>query len=282
MSIVLVTGAAGNVASRVIRRLVERKVAVRALVRSSDRKPAQAGVELFEADLADRGRVRAAMRGVSKVYLLATGLDLVELEANVTLAAVDEKVERIVKHSVMGAQHEATLIPRNHRASEKRIEASGLPFTFLRPTSFASNVVGWAGMLKAGDAVYGPFGEMALPVIDPEDIAAVAEKALLEPGHEGKAYELTGPEAVTAIQQVATLGAVLHRTLRYVNVPDDAARKGMVDGGMPPAYADAMIDLVKTLRGLGRIPPTSTVEELLGRAPASFADFAKASAAVFR
>jgi (4-alkanoyl-5-oxo-2,5-dihydrofuran-3-yl)methyl phosphate reductase len=282
MSLVLVTGAAGNVGSRVVRGLAARGVRVRAFIRSGEAGPKGEGIEAFEGDLADRERVRAAVKGVSGIYLLATGLDLVSLEANVIDAAASEKVERLVKHSVQGAQYEAALIPRAHRASEKKIEQSKLPFTFLRPASFASNSLGWAGMLRGGDAVYGPYGEMALPVVDPGDIAAVAEKVLTEPGHTGKAYDLTGPEALTTAEQVAILAKALGRKLSFINVPDEAARKSMVDSGMVPGYADAMIDLVAMLRGLGRVEPTRTVSELLGRPATPFASFVESNLAAFR
>jgi uncharacterized protein YbjT (DUF2867 family) len=214
--------------------------------------------------------------------LLAVGPDLPVLEANVIEAAREARVEHIVKHSVQGAQHEAAEIPRRHRASEKRIEEAGLPFTFLRPGSFASNALGWAAMLKRGDVVYGPLGEAALPVIDPEDIAAVAEKVLAESGHTGKAYDLTGPEALTTAEQVAIMGKVLGRKLSFVNIPDEAARKSMVDAGMAAVYADAMIDLIRTLRGLGRVAPSPAVAELLGRPATAFGSFIEANAAVFR
>ena len=282
MSLVLVTGAAGNVGSHVVRRLAARGVPVRAFVRSSDKKPTGAGVEAFEGDLADRERLRTAMKGVSKVYMLGAGTEVTALEANVIDAAAAEKVKHLVKHSVMGAQYEGALIPKWHRASEKRVEASGVPWTFLRPGSFMSNALGWAGMLKNGDAVYGPFGDVSLALIDPEDIAAVAEKVLTESGHEGKAYDLTGSETLTTAEQVAIVGKVLGRKLSYVNVPDEAARKSMVDMGMPAAYADAMIDLVKMMRGLGRIEPDATAEKLLGRRPATFEAFVQANAAAFR
>jgi uncharacterized protein YbjT (DUF2867 family) len=282
MSVILVTGAAGNVGSRVVRRLAKRGLQVRSFVRPGEAKQASAGVEKFEGDLADRARVKAAMKGASKVYLLVAGTETVSLEANVIDAAAEEHVEHLVKHSVQGAEYEAAQIPRWHRTGEKRIEASKVPFTFLRPASFASNALGWAGMLKGGDAVYGPYGEMALPVIDPEDIAAVAETVLTEPGHAGKAYTLTGPAALTTAEQVAILGKVLHRSLSFVNVPDDAARTSMVGMGMPAAYADAMIDLVKMLRGLGRVPPTQTVAELLGRPATPFGSFVEANAAAFK
>jgi uncharacterized protein YbjT (DUF2867 family) len=280
MSLVLVTGAAGNVGSRLVRRLVARNIPVRAFVRKGEAAPK--GAEAFEGDLADRDSVRAAMKGVSKVYLLSAGANVAELESNVIDAGAAEGVKHIVKHSVQGAEYEGAIIPKQHRASEKRIEASKVPWTFLRPASFASNAFGWAGMLKGGDAVYGPFGEASLPVIDPEDIAAVAEKVLTEDGHAGKAYTLTGPETLTTAEQVAIVGKVLGRKLAYVNVPDEAAAKGMVDMGMPPAVVDNMIDLVKMLRSLGRIEPTKTVSELLGRSATPFGSWAEANAAAFK
>jgi (4-alkanoyl-5-oxo-2,5-dihydrofuran-3-yl)methyl phosphate reductase len=281
MSLTLVTGAAGNVASRIVKRLAARQVPVRAFVRKGETPSFGAGVELFEGDLGDREQVRTAMKGVTHVYLLTAGTDTVKLEQNVIDAASAERVQQLVKHSVQGAQYEAAEIPRWHRAGEKAIEAAKLPYTFLRPASFASNALGWAGMIKGG-AVYGPYGEACLPHIDPEDIAAVAEKVLTGPGHLGKAYELTGPASLTTAEQVAIIAKVVGRDVKYVNVPDDAAVKSMVEQGMPKAYADAMIDLVKALRGMGKIPATGTVQELLGRAPKSFEQFITDNAAQLR
>jgi uncharacterized protein YbjT (DUF2867 family) len=267
------------VGSRIVRRLVGRGIPVRAFVRKGEAAPK--GAEAFEGDLADRERVRAAVKGVSKIYLLTAGTDVASLEANVIDAASAEGVKHIVKHSVQGAEYDTGIIPKQHRAGEKRIEATKMAWTFLRPASFASNALGWIGMIKGGDNVYAPMGDASLPVIDPEDIAAVAEKVLTEDGHVGKAYTLTGPETLTTAQQVEIVGKAIGRKLAYVNVPDDAARKGMVDGGMPGAYADMMIDLVKLLRGMGRIEPTKTVSELLGRAT-TFGAWAETNAAAFK
>ncbi len=282
MSRILVTGAAGNVGSRLVHRLAQSNTPVRALVRLSEQRTFEAGVEVVRGDLNDREQVRAAMKGVDKVYLLTAGLGLPQMERVVIQAAASEKVSLLVKHSVQGAPYEAAMIPAWHRASEKEIEASGLPYTFLRPASFASNALGWGSMLKGGDTVYGPYGDVALPVIDPEDIAAVAHKVLTEDGHAGKAYELTGPASLTTAEQVAVLGRVLNRPLHYVNVPDSAALDSMVAMGMPKAYAEAMIDLVKMLRGLGKVPTTGAVAEVLKRPATSFEDFIRANTNVFR
>jgi (4-alkanoyl-5-oxo-2,5-dihydrofuran-3-yl)methyl phosphate reductase len=106
---------------------------------------------------------------------------------------------------------------------------------------------------------------------------------LTTPGHEGKAYELSGPEALTTAQQVEAVGRAIGKDLKYVNVPDDAARQSMLGMGMSQAYVDAMISLIQMLRGIGRIEPyPGDVEKLTGHKPRSFGQWAEANAAAFR
>ena len=111
MSRILVTGAAGNVGSRLVHRLAQSNTPVRALVRLSEQRTFEAGVEVVRGDLNDRDQVRAAMKGVDKVYLLTAGLGLPQMERVVIQAAASEKVSLLVKHSVQGAPYEAAMIP---------------------------------------------------------------------------------------------------------------------------------------------------------------------------
>lgn len=282
MSKILVTGATGNVGSRIVRLLSARGQAVRAFARKGERAKFDPKVEIATGDYMDAESLRTALQGVSRVYILSAGPQLEQHEARIIDAAKAARVELVVKHSVAGAPYKATDIPRWHRAGEERIEASGLPFVFLRPGSFASNALGWAASVKSQGTVYGALGEAALPVIDPEDIAEVAATVLSTPGHAGKAYDLTGPEALTTAQQVSILGEVLGRQLKYVNVPDSAAREAMVGMGMPAPMADAMVGLIQTLRGIGRIEPSRDVKAVLGREPRSFRQWAETNAAAFR
>lgn len=282
MSKILVTGATGNVGSRLVRLLVSRGQAVRAFTRKGEQARFDPKVETVTGDFTDTESLRSAMKGVSRMYILSAGHELELHEANIIDAAKAARVELVVKHSVGGAQYKATDIPRWHRAGEERLEASGLSYAFLRPASFATNALGWAATIKAQDTVYGALGDAALPVIDPEDVAEVAATVLSTPGHAGKAYELSGPEPLTTAQQVTMLGSVLGRPLKYVNVPDSAAREAMGQMGMPAPYADAMVGLIQTLRSIGRIEPTGDVKALLGRQPRSFRQWAEANAAAFR
>jgi uncharacterized protein YbjT (DUF2867 family) len=282
MSKILVTGSTGNVGSRLVRDLVSRGAAVRAFTHSADRSPFDSRVEIALGDFTDKESLRKALEGVSKMYLLAAAPNTEAYEAKAIEVAKGAGLELLVKQSVAGAQYKATDIPRWHRAGEERIEASGIPHVFLRPGPFDSNALGWAETVKSHDTVYGALGDAALPHIDPEDIAAVAAVVLTAPGHAGKAYELTGPEALTTQQQVDILASVLGRPLKYVNVPDEAARKSMLGMGMPPHYVDAMLGLIQTLRGFGRIEPSGDVQAVLGREARSFRKWAEANAAAFR
>jgi (4-alkanoyl-5-oxo-2,5-dihydrofuran-3-yl)methyl phosphate reductase len=282
MSKILVTGATGNVGSRLVRRLKEKGQAVRAFARNAASKGAD-GVEAAPGDFTDKTSLRKAMAGVDAVYLLAAGDRLSEYEANAIEAAKSAGVTLVVKHSVAGAQYNAPGFPAWHRAGEERLEASGIPYVLLRPASFASNALYWAGTIKDQNAVYGALGEAAVPVIDPEDIAESAAAVLTTPGHEGKAYELSGPEALTTAEQVEIVGRVAGKDVKYVNVPDDAARQSMLGMGMSPAYVDAMIGLIQMLRGIGRIEPyPGDVEKLTGHKPRSFRQWVEANAAAFR
>jgi uncharacterized protein YbjT (DUF2867 family) len=282
MSKILVTGSTGNVGSRVVKLLSARGQAVRAFVRGGDAARAGDGVEVAVGDFMDKTSLRRAMDGVSKMYLLSAGHELEQHEANAIEAAEDAGLDLVVKHSVAGAQYKASDIPRWHRAGEERLEASGLPWVFIRPATFASNALFWAATIKSHDTVYGALGDTALPVIDPDDIAEVEATILTTPGHAGKAYEISGPESLTTAEQVETVASVLGRPLKYVNVPDAAARESMVGMGMPVPFADAMVGLIQLLRSMGRIEPTSGVQALIGRRPRTFRQWVEANIAAFR
>lgn len=279
---ILVTGSTGNVGSRLVKLLSSRGQSVRAFTRKGERPGFGDGVEVAVGDFMDKESLRRALDGVSRMYLLSAGHELQQHEANAIDAAKAARLELVVKHSVAGAQYKGSDFPRWHRAGEERLEASGLPYVFIRPASFASNALFWSGTIKSQGTVYGALGDAALPVIDPDDIAEVAAVTLTTPGHTGKAYEISGPESLTTEQQVKTLGGVLGRELKYVNVPDAAARDSMIGMGMPTPFVDAMIGLMQMLRKIGRIEPTDQVRALTGRPPRTFRQWAEANADAFR
>jgi uncharacterized protein YbjT (DUF2867 family) len=282
MSKILVTGSTGNVGSRLVQRLVEMGQQVRAFTRTGEKTNFPGGVEVVSGDFNDVDSLKRATDGVSKMYLLSAGHDLPKHEANAIEVARQAALDLVVKHSVAGAQYKAVEMGRWHRAGEEKLEASGLPYVFLRNAAFATNAFGWIQTIKAQNTVYGALADTALPVIDPADIASVASVVLTQPGHAGQAYDLSGPAAITTDEQVQTLARALGRPLTYVNVPDDAARDSMLGMGWPKPDVDAMIDFIQGVRAMKRIEPTDTVQKLTGKPPRTFAQWANDNIAAFR
>ena len=281
---ILVTGATGNVGGEVVRQLCAAGHDVRAFVK--DRQAASKlgdGVDIVVGDLTSTNTIEAAMRGVESAYLLLPIVpELREWDTNLVSAAKRAGVRRVVKHSNMGAaDDDATTMQRWHRAGEVLIEQSGMDWTFIRPTGFMTNALGWAGMIKTGGAVYSPGGDGELAVVDPRDIAAVAVAVLTEPGHEGHAYDVTGPEAVSAADQVKTISDEIGRPLTYSDVPDAAARDSMLATGMPAEVADALLEFMADVRAGKSASVSDAVERLTGRRPRTFAAWVHENAAAF-
>ena len=279
---ILVLGATGNTGSEVARQLVAAGHRPRLLVRSPDKAAAFATrAEIAVGDLSAPASLAAAMDGVEKLYLVSTGADLAALEGNAIDAAKRAGVRHVVKLSVLGADGPGIEFARWHAAAERHLVDSGLAWTMLRSGNFATNALGWAETVRADGVFYQPTGAGRWAAIDPADIGAVAVHALTTPGHEGKSYPLTGPESLDAAGYAATLATVLGRPVRFVDVPPAAAGEGMRQSGIPPVYADALLDLLAAMKA-GRLDVvTTTIPDLLGRPAASFEAWARRNAAAF-
>jgi uncharacterized protein YbjT (DUF2867 family) len=161
------------------------------------------------------------------------------------------------------------------------VRDSGVPWTFLRPTGFMSNALHWAGTIASHDTVYHPYGDGRVALIDPRDIAAVAATVLTRPGHDGRAYPLCGPEALGPADEVAILSEVLGRPLRYVEVSPEDAHRTMVERGMPPELADAVVAKAATTREPGVGIPDRELIPLLDTTPRTFRAWVRDHVAAF-
>jgi uncharacterized protein YbjT (DUF2867 family) len=202
---ILLTGATGSVGRHVAAGLIAKGLAVRVVVRNPVTADLPAGVEAMRGDLADPESLSTALVGVDAVFLLwpffsAGG-------ASEVVDAIARNARRVVYLSAEAAVHDPESV---WAIVERRIEESGLEWTFLRPTGFAKNTLAWADQIRLG-VVRGPYGEAARSLIDERDIAAVAVRALTEGGHAGKTYVLTGPETVTQAEQVRIIGEAIGR-----------------------------------------------------------------------
>jgi uncharacterized protein YbjT (DUF2867 family) len=273
---ILVLNAGGNIGKEVVRELQERGAAFTAAYRSSQQvaEAQQAGLKAVAADFSRPETLDAALSGADRVFVVTPPLpNMEEMESNVVAAAQKAGVRQLVKLSVWGAESGAFLFGRLHRAVEKKIIAAGIPYTLLRPTGFMQNMLSSAPTIQAQGAFFLPAGEARVSEIDYRDIAKVASVALTEEGHLGKAYDLTGPEAMTNAERAQVLSEVLGRPIAYISPPDADWKATMLGYGMPEWQADGILDLQRYYKAGNSERVSPAVEEVTGSRPISYRRF---------
>jgi len=256
---------------------------IRATFQSPDKAAkAPAGLEGVIMDYAKPETIRPALLGVEKIFLVGPpARELPALEANLIKEVRAAGRQHIVKLSALGGRE--SMFPSGHRDSEENIEASGLPYTFLRPNGFMQNLVNYdAGTIRSQNAFYGCQGNGAVSVVDIRDIAAVAVIVLAATGHEGKSYALTGGEALTNEQVAEKISRVAGRKISYVDLPPAEFKKAILSTGTPEWSADALLDLQRLYREGKASLLTDDVERLTGRKPITFDQFAHDYAFAFQ
>ncbi|MFF2144779.1 NAD(P)H-binding protein [Kitasatospora sp. NPDC058190] len=274
---ILVTGATGTVGRALVDQLTALGAPVRAVTRRPDRAALPEGVDVVHADLGEPDSLTAALRGVRRVFLLSDGPDIPRHDANLARAAARAGVDAVVKLSSgrVADPRAADPVPRWHQTGEQAVLDAGSAWTFLRPMGFMSNALAWAGPIRATAVVEAPFAAGRVAVIDPADIAAVAARALTEDGHDGRAHLLTGPQALSPGEMVATLAEVLGLPLAFTEVSPAAARDTILGHGVSPEMADAITALRAASLEPFTATVTPTVEQLTGRPATTFRTWAE-------
>ena len=273
---ILVTGATGTIGSSTVKALKAKGARFKVAVRSPE-KARDLGVETVAFDWDKPETFGPALQGVEKLFMLTPTTDKQDEHAKSLVdAAKKAGVKHIVKLSVIGADNEpGIMFGRAHLAGEKAIKASGIAWTMLRPTFFSENFITFYGVdPKKDSTVYLPHGQGKTVWVDPRDVGEVAAAVLTTPGHEGKTYELTGPEALDNHQVLAIFSQALGHKYNYVDVPEAAAIKGMTDMGMPKAMVDGMMELNNIIKQGWAAAPGNGVKEVLGRPARTVKDFA--------
>jgi uncharacterized protein YbjT (DUF2867 family) len=285
MTKVLVTGATGNVGSRVVGELRDLGVPVRAFVRDADMAATMLGdgIEIAAGDFSDAASVRRALEGVEGVFLAcANDPRQVEHETGVIDAAAGAGVRRIVKLSALGAEVGSPVAFWDwHGRIEEHLRATGIPAVVLRPTFLMTNLLGSAEGIRHEDVLFAPAEGARVAMIDPSDVAEAAAIALSTDGHEGQTHVLTGPEAITFERVAEKLSAATGRSIRFVAVPDDAARQALVEAGIPGFVAGQIVAVFGILRQGAQERTTDAVRALTGREPRTFLQFARVHASLF-
>lgn len=280
---ILVTGATGKIGRRLVDELVETGAGFKALVRNPTDAGLPAGAELIEGDLRDPGTVEQALGGVDAVFLLWPLADF--QPAPEIVAAIERHARRIVYLSAIGVPDDPDVelgpILDLHRRMERLIESSGLEWTFVRAGGLAGNTLGWADDIRSDGVVREPFGGVARALVHERDIAAVAALALTEDGHAGQRYEVSGPEVVTAEQQVDAIADAIGRPLRLEPLTREQARGRLLERMGDEATVDGMLDTWASMIRDGPAPPTGTFERVIGRRGTTYAQWARDHAADF-
>jgi uncharacterized protein YbjT (DUF2867 family) len=284
LTVYLVTGATGHVGGPVARQLHEQGHTVRVLVRDPSRAAGlPAGIEVAAGDLDDPASVAKAVTGAEAIFLMQTGTGT-QQTTTMAAAAQEASVPRIVLLSSAGARLlplDANPMGAAFAAREQILRESGLGVTYLRPSAFASNTLAWRDAIRAG-TVTDPTGEGVLAVMDPEDIARVAVTALTQHGHTGKGYLLTGPQALTSRQQVATIAEVTGRPVHFQDVTPHEYAQAAIQHGTPPDQARLMEHLNEVFRARRWVNITDDVQNITGTPPATFRDWCQRHAGLFR
>jgi len=280
---ILLTGATGTVSSTLVDLLAnaQRGVALRALVRD-ETKAAQLrrrGVEAVLGDLDVPESLDAAFAGADELWLLtAPGPRAPENSMNALHAAKKGGVKRVVRMSAIGAAHDApTRNGRLHALSDAELIASGLRWTILRPHFFMQNLLGFSASIASDGNFYMSLGEGRLGLVDTRDVAEVGAAVLLDDStrHDGKIYTPTGPASLSLGDAASELSRALGRTVRYVPVPDEAARSALTAMGISPWLAGMTVEYGRAYAAGWGDFTTSHVQDVLGRPARSFARFAE-------
>jgi len=285
MSPILVIGATGNVGGHVARQLSAAGIPVRAMARNPKAAQFPSNVQVVGGDLTIPESLDACLDGIDAVFLVWTA-PLAAVPA--VLDRITNRARRIVFLSApLKTPHPLFQQPNPVRAIaeeiERRIENSGVQWTFLRPGMFASNALEWwAGQIRAGDTVRWPHLSVPTAPIDPRDIAAIAVRALCEDGHAGAEYLLTGPQSLTHFEQIETLARILGRSLRIEEMPPESAPGELAQLlGFPPVIARLLLDAWAAAAGHPAFM-SSTFAEITGTPPGTFQAWAADHAALFR
>jgi uncharacterized protein YbjT (DUF2867 family) len=269
----LITGARGNAGSAVVQSLAEQGIQGRALVRSATDLPA--GIEPVYGDLNRPETFADALTGVSGIFLLSGYERLDDLLANAVQAGV-RKVVVLSSSSLDGEPSNA--VAAYHHATEEAVRATSLEWTFLRPNSFMSNTLRWRDQLRAGDRVRVQFPDVPISTIHPRDIGDVAVRAL-QGEQDGEVLRLTGPAALTPVEQVAILGEALGRPLTADPMSRAETHEELL-ATMPAPYAQA-IESFFADRTIDETTVTPTVEHVTGHPPRTLQSWARHNAHLF-
>jgi uncharacterized protein YbjT (DUF2867 family) len=273
--VIAVTGATGGLGGRVAHRLAERGLRLRLVVRDPARAPALAGAEVATGSYDDPDGLRRAFAGAGTLFMVSASedRDRMRLHTNVVEAAGDAGVERVVYTSFFGAAPDCTFtFGRDHWHTEELIRGSGLRHTFLRDNlyiDFVPLLVGADGVIR------GPAGDGRVAAVTRDDIADVAAAVLGDPGegHDGRTYDMTGPEAFSLAEAAQELSRVAGRTVTYHAETLEEAYASRAHFGAPDWEVAGWVTTYAAIANGDLAAVSGDVAAVAGHPPVSLAEF---------
>ena len=273
---ILVTGAPGNVGTPLVEELLRLGMPVR--VSAWDPAVARAAfgdaVDVVPFDFEKPDTFGPAFAGIERMFLLRPPqiADVDGVIVPALRAAAEAGVQHVVFLSIQGADKNR-LVP--HRKIEDRLRSSGMAWTFIRAAYFMQNLsTTHAPEVRELDEIWVPAGRTSRTAhVDARDVAAIAARALVEPGHEGMAYTPTGPAALTYDEIAAMLTSELGRPIRYANPGFLAYWRRMRRRGMPRTMVGVTLGIYTAARMGMAAGLSDDVERLTGRPPIPMKEF---------
>lgn len=279
MGRILVVGGTGTVGSDVAAGLAKAGADVAVATRNAAGK-VPAGATAVRLDLTDESTWAGALAGVKRIFVLSPGGQVsADTFVGPFLRKAFPQLERIVLMTASGVEFDDG-IPL--RKLEKIVEASGVPYTILRPTWFSQNFnTYWIGAIRATGNVLVPAEESKTAFIDARDIADAAIAALTKDGFASKAYTLTGPAALTYGEATRILSRETGAKIGYQSVTEEAFRTALLQAGVSADYTGLMLALFGTVRQGFASRVTDDVKTLTGHAPRDLAEYARSYRSAF-
>jgi uncharacterized protein YbjT (DUF2867 family) len=283
---ILVTGATGKNGTEILKRLSGRRERIRAMVhkqRDIVQATPNCALEFVEADFDDTASLHRALDGVQRAFLVTNSSEQVEEQQLRFVALARESgVKHIVYLSQLHASSDShSRFLRYHAAVEEALRGSGMSYTNLRPNLYMQALLMIGKSIASEGRFFAPADDARVSVVDVRDVASVAVAALTLTGHEGKTYELTGPEALTHAEMAAQLSQALDRPITFVDVPEQVFREELRGLHMPDWQADGLIEDYAHYRRGEAAGISSAVVEATGQAPRTFREFARDYKAAF-
>lgn len=285
---ILITGATGLIGTALVHEF--RKCHERVRILTRDAKNANMfeddpNIEIAVGDMLKPETLNDALKGVDKAILLSAADPVAMAETQISFinAAKKAGVRHIVKLSCLNPDTKSSArFLRMHAEIERHLEDSGMAWTHIRPAHFMQMYLLEAPTVLAQDSLFIPMDDAFIAPIDVCDLVKVFRAVLTTEGHEGKTYELSGPDSMTLNDIAAQLSNALGRTIHYVNVTPEQERQQLVSFGMPEQLADAVNELYSERRKGSESKVLLETHQLFGIRPTPFAEFVAQHVEVFQ